>query len=743
MAPTSPVEEHHGFQSHTSVAVRRRLSSSVDGTKKPAFVNFVSLQPMWVGIAGAVVNSNTGYEIAVSIHDSVYNTDFSSAILPYQANDSDKQSQDIETHIIKVICEFCHEHACKFLGAGVTLALLRESPNLCTRLWLELDIVPIVFNVKPFHTDSVTRPNIKHRISSTTGSYVPSGGETPIIYVDPTAFDRGSKNFLTTGVAPRLPIPRTLDEQADSAARKCVMYFGPNNNPRLSIGPRNQVAVDSGGKIHLIDDLDQYRSTVSAATWDAVTQLADELRERKVKIGFFSSTPQGGGVALMRHALIRFLTALDVDVAWYVPNPSPSVFRTTKNNHNILQGVAPATLRLTDEAKENFDAWILKNGLRWTAEGGPLAPGGVDIAFVDDPQMPGLIPLIRKARPEVPIAYRSHIELRSDLVHKAGSPQEEVWKYLWNNIKLADLFISHPVNKFVPSDVPIEKVGLLGAATDWLDGLNKHLSPWDTNFYMGEFRSLCAKEKMYELAWPARSYVIQIARFDPSKGIPNVIDSYAKFRALLAETGKIPEDKMPQLLICGHGAVDDPDASIIYDDVMKIIASAAYSKYSEDIVVMRLPPSDQLLNTLMANSKIALQLSTREGFEVKVSEALHAGKPVVASITGGIPLQIEHGKSGFLCEVNDNVSVAKHLFDLYTDEALYARMSEYARTHVSDEVGTVGNAAAWLYLATMYSRGEKVLPHGQWINDLMRKETGHPYVEGETRLPRGQVDVVG
>jgi hypothetical protein len=66
----------------------------------------------------------------------------------------------------------------------------------------------------------------------------------------------------------------------------------------------------------------------------------------------------------------------------YVPNPSPSVFRTTKNNHNILQGVAPPELRLTQEAKDNFDAWILKNGLRWTAEGGPLARGGVDIVFI-------------------------------------------------------------------------------------------------------------------------------------------------------------------------------------------------------------------------------------------------------------------------------------------------------------------------------------------------------------------------
>ena len=65
-----------------------------------------------------------------------------------------------------------------------------------------------------------------------------------------------------------------------------------------------------------------------------------------------------------------------------MPNPSPAVFRTTKNNHNILQGVADPSLRLTQEQREQFDSWILKNGLRWTAEGGPLAKGGVDIAFI-------------------------------------------------------------------------------------------------------------------------------------------------------------------------------------------------------------------------------------------------------------------------------------------------------------------------------------------------------------------------
>lgn len=113
---------------------------------------------------------------------------------------------------------------------------------------------------------------------------------------------------------------------------------------------------------------------------------------------------------------------------------------------------------------------------------------------------------------------------------------------------------------------------------------------------MGEFRNLCAKERMNELQWPQRDYIVQIARFDPSKGIPNVIDSYAKFRELL-DPSAMPEE-IPQLLICGHGAVDDPDASIIYDQVSNLIHSK-YQKYAKDIVTMRCPPSDQRMSCLI------------------------------------------------------------------------------------------------------------------------------------------------
>ena len=120
-----------------------------------------------------------------------------------------------------------------------------------------------------------------------------------------------------------------------------------------------------------------------------------------------------------------------------------------------------------------------------------MAEGGADVVVIDDPQMPGLIPMIKEARPDVKVIYRSHIEIRSDLITQAGSAQEEVWKFLWDRIKLADVFISHPVDGFVPEDVPADMVALMPAATDWLDGLNKNMRDWDLRYYHHKFRIAC------------------------------------------------------------------------------------------------------------------------------------------------------------------------------------------------------------------------------------------------------------
>ena len=505
--------------------------------------------------------------------------------------------------------------------------------------------------------------------------------------------------------------------------------------------------------MHVLDD---YRKSCGQPTWDAMLKYAIRLKERKVKIAFFSSTPQGGGVALMRHALVRFARTVGVDLKWYVPKPKPGVFRITKTVHNILQGVAPKDVRITDEEKDAVSTWITEHAERyWLCKGGPLQrveDGGAHVIVIDDPQMPSLIPLIKLLTPHRPVLYRSHIQVRSDLANKEGTPQNEIWNHLWSKIEPADMFISHPMPIFVPNNVPMKKVGYLGAATDWyvtlilltmtaanfsrMDGLNKPLNEWSTQYYINLYNQKAHNIRMTEIDFPDREYIVQIARFDPSKGIPDVIKSYQEFRHRLYKmTGT--HANAPQLVIAGNGSVDDPDGTQVHDETMAHIEKHC-PNLIDDISVQRLEPNDQLLNALISNAHTVLQLSIREGFEVKVSEALKKGRPVIATKVGGIPLQVQHEKNGFLVEPGDYHQVATHLMQLWTDQQLHERMSDFAANNVSDEVGTVGNALSWFYLADQFSQGKKEVgePDGKWINDMARNEAGFPYTEGEVQLPR-------
>ncbi|KAG0638088.1 putative trehalose synthase [Tuber brumale] len=604
----------------------------------------------------------------------------------FTCSDGEYTGDGIRKNTIHIVVAYSISRRAKFVGAGVTLDLEEICPGFCAYIWTRLDIFRVISK------------------ASTTPSGTHLQRDTPI----------------------------DLDEQADLAARECVRFCGPDHNPALAICFRNKVMPDGEGAIRLVKDLQPYKETVHESTWKTVLSYAYELMGYKdgqtngnpqstpTKIALLSTTPQGGGVALMRHALVRFCTQLGVDMSWFVFISSMA--------HDIYLLICD---RFDKGRQDLLDEWMRKNAERyWLSPGGSLAPGGADVVIIDDPQMPALIPLIKKVRPEVKIICRSHIEARKDLVAIGGSPQRQVWEWIWNQIRKADVFISHPVSTFM--------VGLMPACTDWcvffsrllsstneqrLDGLNKPLCQWHLRFYHHNLHNLCNEREMNHLLYPTREYIAQIARFHPSKGIPDVIESYRHLCVRLRTDA--PEGLPPQLLICGHGAIDDPDAEIVYNETIALLRQWRYAPIAKDVIVVRIGPSDQMLNAMITTAKNLMQLSLREGFEVKVSEALHHGKPVVATRAGGIPLQIEDGKSGFLVEVGDTDTVANCLFDLYTNDDLYARMSKHAKASVSDEVGTVGNADCWLYLDAKLARGEGLAPNTGWIMDLARAEAGH------------------
>lgn len=117
--------------------------------------------------------------VAVAIHDTVYLVDFS--VRTIQINDIHQEGEEpIADYVISQLKAYEKSNLSKFVGAGLPVELMKKSPTLCSRLWLELDIVPI--------------------------SILPEseGHETEL----------KDRTFWSA---------KCVDEQADSMARKCIM----------------------------------------------------------------------------------------------------------------------------------------------------------------------------------------------------------------------------------------------------------------------------------------------------------------------------------------------------------------------------------------------------------------------------------------------------------------------------------------------------------------------------------------
>ncbi len=495
---------------------------------------------------------------------------------------------------------------------------------------------------------------------------------------------------------------KTKSSDVYDTAREVLSYFNEDNLVYIQVKPNNEVDVAD------LVSLEDYRDTCSPEDFEMAQRLAREFKGKKLV--FLNATPQGGGVALMRHALIRFYNLLGVDAKWYVMIPKSEAFAVTKTKfHNVLQAVAPDGVELTEDDKEIYDTWVQENSEKFSE-----VFSTADVIVVDDPQPSGLIPYIKKINPNAKIIFRSHIQIVGKLASTDGTPQRKTWSFIWDRAKHSDVFVSHPIKEFIPSDVPKEKIVYMPATTDPLDGLNKPLKEKQMDYYMRLFNRLLIVQEGQTPLDRYRPYIVQIARFDPSKGIPDVIESYRILVEMLSKKGAV----IPQLVIAGNASIDDPDGVPIYTATIEMLKSKKYAHLAKDIKVARLPHIDQLLNTLLRRSHTVLQLSHKEGFEIKVTEALMKGKPMIAYRAGGMPLQIEEGVNGFLPEAGDTQGVADHLYDLFTNEKLYKKMCDAAERFANRDFLTVSNALCWLFLSVQLVNNRPI--HGQytWVKDL-------------------------
>lgn len=244
---------------------------------------------IWAGVS-ELVQDGSGYRVTIVIRNSTYFLDCLSLEL------GERVSQDpteLRQEIISQLQNYSAKYKEKLIGAGLPESFVLRCPGLCSQLWLQLDIVPLV---------------LRHEARART------------------VHDRGE--LATFSGWERKP----LDEQADSMARKCIRYlvqledlvillltaprsFGIGHTIHNQIGNDNLVEVDIGFMAHLADKQD-YERTVEPRSWAIAQQYARDLVKKQVKAAFFSLTFHGQPDVHMRHALVRFAHCMGVEFRW-------------------------------------------------------------------------------------------------------------------------------------------------------------------------------------------------------------------------------------------------------------------------------------------------------------------------------------------------------------------------------------------------------------------------------------------
>jgi len=380
--------------------------------------------------------------------------------------------------------------------------------------------------------------------------------------------------------------------------------------------------------------LAEYAAVVGERAIEESRELAKGLRGARVL--HINATSYGGGVAEILHNLVPLMDDVGLETMWYVLDAEDSAFfDVTKRIHNALQGMP---LDLSDEQRELF--------LRTDRVNAAELPEA-DFVVAHDPQAAALLHFAEGHRGRW--AWRCHIDLTD-----AYRP---VWSFLRPYVAEHHAAI-FTMPQFAQPDLEMDRVVFSAPSIDPFSEKNVPLPPDVARTILHAYG-----------VDDERPLLTQVSRFDPWKDPSGVIDAYRIVKA------EIPE---VQLAMIGSLADDDPEGK---DYLARTVAHAGGDPDIHCLTNLD-GVKDREVNAFQRASTVVIQKSLREGFGLVVAEALWKGIPVVGGAVGGIPLQIVHGRTGFL--VDSVEDCAEHCLELLRDAALRSRMGAAGREHVRE-----------------------------------------------------------
>ena len=397
-------------------------------------------------------------------------------------------------------------------------------------------------------------------------------------------------------------------------------------------------------------DLDDYRDVTGEQALESLREAAEPLRGKRIL--HINSTSFGGGVAEMLASLVPLTRDLGMDAHWSVIEADEEFFWITKAIHNGLHG---SDVTITEEMRKYYYEVNERNAEH--------LEDGWDYVVVHDPQP---MPLVQYARGDGTWIWRCHIDPSAAAPACVGL--------------LAKFLPQYQAGIFSLSSYFMEALGCKNPVV-----IHPSIDPLsDKNRPMAQ-EEIDAIASRYGVD-PSKPTISTVARFDPWKDPLGAIDIY---RTIKGSNGNRPSSrlldfyrgikgKIPkvQLLLISSMAHDDPEGWEYYEKALR--------KAGEDPDVFFLTNLRGVggaeVNAFQRLSQAALLPSIREGFGLSVSESLWKRVPVVGSHTGGIPLQILDGNTGYL--VRSSKAAAERLVRLLRDEDLRGRLGAAGQAHV-------------------------------------------------------------
>ena len=386
-----------------------------------------------------------------------------------------------------------------------------------------------------------------------------------------------------------------------------------------------------------VKNLKDYQDIVQDSLIGEIKNLSRNLQ--RLRVLMINSTPRGGGVAEVLKGLVPLMKGIGIEAEWHTIPAREKFFKITKKIHNLLQGKGK---KLTKKERDSYLNYIEKISCL-------TEDMKADIWVIHDPQPVGLINYLSPSK----FVWRAHLDLTS--------PKNKAWNFISSFLgNYKKIIVSSP--EYLKKNIK-EKGVVFPPGIDPLALKNQFFDKEKAKIILRSFGISTEKP-----------LVSQVSRFDYFKDPLGVIAAYKKAKK------KIPS---LQLALVGFFlANDDPQAVEVYEKIRREAKGDSDIFLFANINMLSGLKVDTFVNAIQTASNVVVQKSLKEGFGLTVTEAMWRKKAVIGGNVGGIKMQIENGRNGFLVERSGEA--ARRIVQLIENPKLAEEMGKEAKASAKE-----------------------------------------------------------